>query len=111
MNGKDENQDASGRRLRWMAGAGVSFMALSLALAGLRSGAKPVSAPTLPSVTIGKAIDTIPFTVVDVALAEGYFTQNGINVKEELVQGREIRPPTQPWWAAACRFPARPPLR
>ena len=37
--------------------------------------------------TIGKAVDTIPFTVVDVALAEGYFTQNGVNVKEELVQG------------------------
>ncbi|MGD0024946.1 MAG: ABC transporter substrate-binding protein [Xanthobacteraceae bacterium] len=87
MNSKDEIQAASGRRLRPMASAGVPVLALSLALAGFGSWAKPVSAQTLPSVTIGKAIDTIPFTVVDVALAEGYFEQNGVGVKIELVQG------------------------
>ena len=70
-----------------MAGAGVSLLASSLALASFGSWAEPVSAQTLPTVTIGKAVDTIPFTVVDVALAEGYFTQNGVDVKEELVQG------------------------
>ena len=63
------------------------LLALSLALAGFGSWAKPVSAQTLPTVTIGKAVDTIPFTVVDVAIAEGYFKQNGVDVKEELVQG------------------------
>jgi NitT/TauT family transport system substrate-binding protein len=87
MNGKDEIEEVSGRRLRRMAGAGVPLLALSLALAGFVSWAKPVSAQTLPTVTIGKAVDTIPFTVVDVALAEGYFKQNGINVKVELVHG------------------------
>jgi ABC-type nitrate/sulfonate/bicarbonate transport system substrate-binding protein len=88
MYGKDEIRKVSGRRLHRTAGAGVPLLALSLALAGcFGSWAKPVSAQTLPTVTIGKAVDTIPFTVVDVALAEGYFKQNGIDVKEELVQG------------------------
>ena len=87
MNGKDGIQEVSGRRLRRMAGTGVSLLASSLALASFGSWAKPVSAQTLPTVTIGKAVDTIPFTVVDVALAEGYFKQNGVNVKEVLVQG------------------------
>ena len=87
MNGRDEIQKISGRRLRRMASAGVPLLALSLALAGFGSWAKSGSAASLPSVTIGKAIDTIPFTVVDVALAEGYFEQNGVDVKEELVQG------------------------
>jgi ABC-type nitrate/sulfonate/bicarbonate transport system substrate-binding protein len=41
----------------------------------------------MPTVTIGKAVDTIPFTVVDVAMAEGFFEKNGVAVKEELVQG------------------------
>ena len=44
MNSKDEIQEVSGRRLRRMAGAGVPLLALSLALAGFGSWAKPVSA-------------------------------------------------------------------
>ena len=87
MNGKHAIREVSGCRLRRMAGAGAPLLALSLALAGFGSWAKPVSAQTLPTVTIGKAIDTIPFTVVDVALAEGYFAQNGVDVKIELVEG------------------------
>jgi NitT/TauT family transport system substrate-binding protein len=70
-----------------MTGAGFRLLALSLALAGFGSWAKAASAPTLPSVTIGKAVDTISFTVVDVALAEGYFEQNGVNVKTVLLAG------------------------
>lgn len=84
----------SGRRLRQIAGAGASLLALSLAMAGCGSAPQSASnnssssAPkTLPTVTIGKAVDTIPFTVVDVAMAEGYFKQNGVNVKEVLVHG------------------------
>jgi ABC-type nitrate/sulfonate/bicarbonate transport system substrate-binding protein len=60
---------------------------VALALAGFVSWAKPASAQTLPSVTIGKAVDTIPFTAVDVAQAQGYFKQNGVKVEEELVNG------------------------
>jgi NitT/TauT family transport system substrate-binding protein len=70
-----------------MAGVGAPLLALSVALAGFGTWTKPVSAQTLPTVTIGKAIDTIPFTVVDVALAQGYFEQNGVDVKIELVEG------------------------
>jgi ABC-type nitrate/sulfonate/bicarbonate transport system substrate-binding protein len=87
MNGKDEIRDAGSRRVRRMRGAVASLPALSVMLACFGTWANPVLAQTLPTVTIGKAIDTIPFTVVDVALAEGYFTQNGVDVKEELVQG------------------------
>ena len=41
----------------------------------------------LQTVKIGKAVDTIPFTAVDVAQAEGYFKKNGVAVEEELVNG------------------------
>jgi ABC-type nitrate/sulfonate/bicarbonate transport system substrate-binding protein len=39
------------------------------------------------SVTIGKAVDTIGFTAVDVAKAKGYFAQEGIKVTEDLLDG------------------------
>ena len=39
------------------------------------------------SVTIGKAVDTIGFTTVDVAKAEGYFAKAGLNVNEDLLSG------------------------
>jgi NitT/TauT family transport system substrate-binding protein len=38
-------------------------------------------------VTIGKAVDTIPFTVIDVAQAQGYFERNGVKVEVQLVHG------------------------
>lgn len=86
MNGRIERLEISGSRLPRIACAG----ALSLALASFCSWSEPATAKTLPTVTIGKAVDTIPFTVVDVALAKGYFKQNGVNVKEELVQGSSV---------------------
>lgn len=49
------------------------------------SWAKPVSAATLPTVTIGKPVDIIPFTPVKMPLAKAYFTKNEVNVKEVLV--------------------------
>lgn len=39
------------------------------------------------SVTIGKAVDTIGFTTVDVAKANGYFAKEGINATEDLLSG------------------------
>jgi ABC-type nitrate/sulfonate/bicarbonate transport system substrate-binding protein len=84
---KKDMGEVDGHRLRRVAGAGAPVLALSLALAGFGWWAMPVSAAPLPAVTIGKAVDTIPFTVVDVALAEGYFKENGVDVKEVLVQG------------------------
>lgn len=41
----------------------------------------------LPTVTIGKAVDTIGFSAVDVAEAMGYFKDAGVNVKTQLLQG------------------------
>jgi NitT/TauT family transport system substrate-binding protein len=42
-------------------------------------------APT--QVTIGKAVDTVGFTTVDVAQAKGYFAKEGIVAKSELLGG------------------------
>lgn len=39
------------------------------------------------NVTIGKAVDTIGFTTVDVAKAKGYFAKEGVNVTEDLLSG------------------------
>ncbi|HVA15006.1 MAG TPA: ABC transporter substrate-binding protein [Stellaceae bacterium] len=87
IKGDEKTEDVSRRRLQGIAG-GAAFLALSLAPAGFALWATPAEASaTLPTVTIGKAVDTIPFTVVDVALAEGYFKQNGVDVEEELVHG------------------------
>ena len=41
----------------------------------------------LPTVTIGKAVDTIGFSAIDVAEQMGYFKDAGVNVKTELLQG------------------------
>jgi ABC-type nitrate/sulfonate/bicarbonate transport system substrate-binding protein len=38
-------------------------------------------------VTIGKAVDTIGFTTVDVAKSKGYFTKQGLTVNEDLLSG------------------------
>lgn len=45
------------------------------------------SADGVPTVTIGKAVDTVGFSVIDVAIAKGYFKDAGVNVKTELLQG------------------------
>lgn len=47
----------------------------------------PGAAAGLPTVTIGKSVDTIGFSAVDVAQAMGYFKDAGVNVKTELLQG------------------------
>ncbi|HVX55145.1 ABC transporter substrate-binding protein [Nocardioides sp.] len=41
----------------------------------------------MPTVTIGKAVDTIGFSAVDVAQQMGYFKDAGVNVKTTLLQG------------------------
>jgi len=41
----------------------------------------------LPTVIIGKAVDTIGFSTVDVAQAMGYFKDAGVNVQTKLLQG------------------------
>jgi ABC-type nitrate/sulfonate/bicarbonate transport system substrate-binding protein len=39
------------------------------------------------TVTIGKAVDTIGFTTVDVARAKGYFAKQGVDAKSQLLGG------------------------
>src|SRR5487761_131412 len=80
--------DCVSRRL----GIGAFLFALNLMIAGLAlapnaAHAAPQGARPLQTVTIGKAVDTIPFTVVDVGQAEGFFKKNGSAVKEVLLQG------------------------
>jgi hypothetical protein len=41
------------------------------------------SSGTLGTVTIGKAVDTIGFTTVDVAEGEGYFAKEGVKVSDD----------------------------
>jgi NitT/TauT family transport system substrate-binding protein len=45
------------------------------------------SASGTPTVVLGKAVDTVGFSAVDVAIAKGYFADAGVNVKTELLQG------------------------
>ena len=45
------------------------------------------SSEALGTVTIGKAVDTIGFTTVNVAEGEGYFAKEGVKVSDELLGG------------------------
>lgn len=54
---------------------------------GASTGPSPSSNQHLTDVTIGKAVDTIGFTTVDVAQAKGYFAKEGVNAKEEILGG------------------------
>jgi NitT/TauT family transport system substrate-binding protein len=81
------------RRTRRLA-ALLGCTALAAVLAACSSGGAPPAAAGggapaggSTSVTIGKAVDTIGFTTVDVAKAEGYFTKAGLNVNEDLLSG------------------------
>ncbi|MCL6594265.1 MAG: ABC transporter substrate-binding protein, partial [Alicyclobacillus sp.] len=55
--------------------------------AGASNQQAPAGSGQTVTVVIGKAVDTIGFSVVDVALAEHYFQEQGIQVKEELLGG------------------------
>jgi ABC-type nitrate/sulfonate/bicarbonate transport system substrate-binding protein len=63
-----------------LAGAGLTACGNQAAASGGSDG-------SMPTVTIGKAVDTIGFSTVDVAEAMGYFKQAGVNVKTTLLHG------------------------
>jgi NitT/TauT family transport system substrate-binding protein len=86
MNGSEQRDKVRRGRMHAVARA-TAILVVILALASFAFWAEPVSAQTMPTVKIGKAVDTIPFTAVDVAQAQGYFKQNGVKVEEELVNG------------------------
>jgi NitT/TauT family transport system substrate-binding protein len=58
-----------------------------LTAGGLAACSSSSSGGGLPTVTIGKAVDTVGFSAVDVAIAKGYFKDAGVNVKTQLLQG------------------------
>ncbi len=51
------------------------------------SGGGSASSGNLGTVSIGKAVDTIGFTTVDVAMAKGYFAKEGIQASSQLLSG------------------------
>ena len=87
MNSITMNRQSATPRRRARAGAFGPLLVATLALASFSVAANSASAASEANVVIGKAVDTIPFTVVDVAIAQGFFKKNGVKVKEELVQG------------------------
>lgn len=74
------------RRARRLS-AVTAILALGLALAGCGGGSSGAGGKDATSVTIGKAVDTIGFTTVDVAMEKGYFSKAGVNVKSNLLGG------------------------
>lgn len=76
------------RRNRRCLTAALSSVLLLAALGLSACGGTQASASDeVPTVTIGKAVDTIGFSAVDVANAMGYFKDAGVNVKTKLLQG------------------------
>lgn len=76
---------ALSRRVAAIAATAVLTLGLATACAGGSQNSD--SAGGIPTVTIGKAVDTIGFSAIDVAIAKGYFKDAGVNVKTELLQG------------------------
>jgi NitT/TauT family transport system substrate-binding protein len=61
--------------------------ALSTACANLSGGTLSTAPDGKTRVTIGKAVDTVGFTTVDVAQQKGYFADEGVTAKQELLGG------------------------
>ncbi|WP_212911062.1 ABC transporter substrate-binding protein [Streptomyces sp. TS71-3] len=60
---------------------------MSTACADLSNGATRKAPDGTTQVTIGKAVDTVGFTTVDVAQEKGYFAKEGVSAKQELLGG------------------------
>jgi NitT/TauT family transport system substrate-binding protein len=76
------------RRSRPVTAALSSVLLIAgLGLTACGNSAAGASGGKTPTVTIGKAVDTIGFSTVDVAQAMGYFKDAGVNVKTTLLQG------------------------
>jgi NitT/TauT family transport system substrate-binding protein len=75
------------RRLSLALACAVAAVA-ALAACGPGDSAGPSGSGGSPgAVTIGKAVDTIGFTTVDVAKSKGYFAKQGLTVNEDLLSG------------------------
>lgn len=65
----------------------VAALLVLCVVAACGQGTPPGPGGSPSEVTIGKAVDTIGFTTVDVAAAKGYFAKQGVSVKQELLGG------------------------
>lgn len=74
------------RRPRVLAAA-LIIAILSTGCASLSGGTLSTTADGKTKVTIGKAVDTVGFTTVDVAQAKGYFADEHVTAKQELLGG------------------------
>lgn len=76
-------------RRRWpvLLPAAVAAAAVLAACADPAGGAASKDSHGRTQVTVGKAVDTIGFTTVDVAQAKGYFAKEGVTAKQELLGG------------------------
>ncbi len=78
---------APARRLLAVAGAVVVAAGLAACGGGAGGASSSGASQAKTQVTVGKAVDTIGFTTVDVAQTKGYFDKEGVSVKEELLGG------------------------
>jgi NitT/TauT family transport system substrate-binding protein len=79
---------SSARRRARRLSAVLACASAAVVLAACGSGAGDGSpGGSTANVTIGKAVDTIGFTTVDIANAKGYFARQGVNVNEQLLSG------------------------
>ncbi|MGW5432766.1 ABC transporter substrate-binding protein [Streptomyces sp. NPDC004059] len=67
--------------------AAVTAGTLLTACAGVADNSAHTGSGGTTQVTIGKAVDTIGFTTVDVAQSKGYFAKEGVTAKQELLGG------------------------
>jgi len=76
------------RRRLTLSAVSASTLLTGVLVSGCGGGtAQSDAASGVPTVTLAKAVDTVGFSAVDVAIAKGYFKDAGVNVKTELLQG------------------------
>lgn len=76
------------RRITALSAVSASTLLVGALATGCGSDtARSDAASGVTTVTIGKAVDTVGFSAVDVAIAKGYFKDAGVHVKTELLQG------------------------
>lgn len=77
---------SAGKRARRLPGL-LACACAAAVLAACGTGTGSSAGGSTGNVTIGKAVDTIGFTTVDIAKAKGYFAKEGVNVNEQLLSG------------------------
>jgi ABC-type nitrate/sulfonate/bicarbonate transport system substrate-binding protein len=66
-----------------------ALVGITTAVACNRAAESSDNAGGTPTVTIGKAVDTIEFSAIDVAIAKGYFKDARVNVETTPAAGQQ----------------------